>query len=102
MIKIEVNSASFDMKSGTSARTGKAYSIREQEAWAFLCDRDGKPQPHPQRIKLTLADEQAPYNPGLYQLDPSSIFVGDFSQLNIRARLRPLAAASVPAQPKAA
>lgn len=93
MIKIEISSASFDAKNGVSARTGKAYSIREQEGWAFLTDRDGKPQPHPQRIKLTLADDQPPYNPGVYQLDPSSIFVGDFAQLNIRARLRPLQAA---------
>lgn len=90
MIKVEINSATFDVKSGTSARTGKPYSIREQEGWAFLADRDGKSQPHPQRIKLTLGDDQQPYQPGLYQLDPSSIFVGDFAQLNIRARLRPL------------
>lgn len=90
MIKIEITTPSFEEKRGTSARTGKPYSIREQEAWAFLCDREGKPQPHPQRIKVTLDDQQAPYNPGLYQLDPSSIFVGDFAQLNIRARLRPL------------
>jgi len=93
MIKIEINSASFEQKSGTSARTGKPYSIREQEAWAFLTDREGKPQPHPQRIKITLADGEQPYNPGAYQLDPSSLFVGDFSQLNIRARLRPLQSA---------
>ena len=90
MIKVEINSASFDVKSGTAASTGKPYSIREQEAWAYLCDRDGKPQPYPQKIKVTLDDQQPPYNPGTYQLDPSSIFVGDFAQLNIRARLRPL------------
>ena len=93
MIKIEISNASFDEKRGVSARTGKPYSIREQEAWAYLTDRDGKPQPHPQKIKVTLADNESPYNPGLYQLDPSSIFVGDFAQLNIRARLRPLQAA---------
>lgn len=90
MIKIEISTAQFDEKRGTSARTGKPYAIREQEAWAYLTDRDGKPQPHPQRIKVTLSDGEAPYNPGVYTLDPSSIFVGDFSQLNIRARLRPL------------
>lgn len=90
MIKIEVSTSVFDQKQGVSARTGKPYSIREQEAWAYLSDRDGKLQPHPQRIRITLADGDAPYQPGMYQLHPSSIYVGDFSQLNIRARLRPM------------
>lgn len=97
MIKIEVNTSAFDAKQGISARTGKPYSIREQEAWAFLSDRDGKLQPHPQRIRITLGDGDAPYTPGLYQLDPSSVYVGDFSQLNIRARLRPLGQSAIKA-----
>jgi len=90
MIKIEVSSAAFDQKAGVSARTGKPYSIREQEAWAFLTDRDGKAQPHPSRIRISLRDDEQAYAPGMYQLDPSSVYVGDFNQLNIRARLRPL------------
>lgn len=94
MIKIEVNSATFDAKNGVSARTGKAYSIREQEAWAFCTGPDGKPQPHPQRIKLALGDVQAPYQPGLYQLALASLYVDKYNQLAIRARLAPLPAAA--------
>lgn len=95
MIKIEVSTTVYEQKQGVSARTGKPYSIRVQEAWAYLADRDGKPLPYPSGIRITLGDGEAPYEPGMYQLHPSSIYVGDFSQLNIRARLRPLAAPAV-------
>ena len=64
-------------------------------------DREGKQHPHPQRIRLTLDDDQQPYPAGTYQLDPSSIYVDRFNQIAIRARLRPMVAAQ-PAQPKAA
>jgi len=102
MIKIEVNSATFDAKNGVSARTGKPYSIREQEAWAFCVGPDGKPQPHPQRIKLALGDDQAPYAPGLYQLSPASLYVDKYNQLAIRARLAPLPAAAAASPVRAA
>lgn len=102
MLKIEVSTTVIDQKSGVSAKTGKPYSIREQEAWAFFSDRSGKPNPHPTKIKLTLDDEQtAAYPLGLYQLDPSSLYADRFGQVAIRAKLRPMVAAQ-PAQPKAA
>jgi len=95
MIKVEVSSSECAVKSGVAAKTGKAYTIREQDAWAYLSDRDGKALPHPQRIRLSLYDDQEAYAPGVYQLCPSSLYVGDYSQLQIRARLRPLASAAV-------
>lgn len=102
MIKIEVATRVIDTKNGTSAKSGKPYSIREQEAWAFFVGRDGKPNPHPSKIKLTLDDEQKDaYELGVYQLDPASLYADRFGQVSIRARLRPLVAAQ-PAQPKAA
>lgn len=99
MIKIEV-------KSGTATdRTvqGKngPVTFREQEAWAHLCDRDGNPQPYPQQIvvNLDIRNNQPPYPPGTYQLDPSSVFVNRFKTLTFgQVKLRPLAAAA----PKAA
>jgi len=98
MIKIEISTAQFDEKRGTSARTGKPYAIREQEAWAYLTDRDGKPHPHPQRIRLTLDDDQPqPYPIGTYQLDPASLYVDRFGQIAIRARLRPMVQAATKA-----
>lgn len=101
MLKIQVETMVVDAKNGTSAKTGKPYSIREQEAWMYGFDREGKPHPHPQRIRLTLDDDQQPYPVGTYQLDPSSIYVDRFNQIAIRARLRSVAQVA-PAQPKAA
>lgn len=102
MLKIEVATTMIDAKNGVSAKTGKSYSIREQEAWAYFVARDGKPNPHPTKIKVTLDDEQRdPYPIGLYQLDPCSLYSDRFGQVAIRAKLRPLVAAQ-PAQPKAA
>lgn len=97
MFKVQVETTVFDLKQGTSAKTGKPYSIREQEAWMFGYGRDGKPQPHPQKIKLTLDDDQPPYEIGNYTLDPSSIYVDRFGQIAIRARLRPLVQAAAKA-----
>lgn len=95
MLKIQVETTIIDTKTGTSAKTGKPYCIREQEAWMFGFDREGKPQPHPQRIRLTLDDDQKPYEVGSYQLCPSSIYVDRFNQIAIRARLRVPAPAQV-------
>ena len=94
MVKVEVVTSVFDMKSGTSARTGKPYSIREQEAWAYLVGADGKPHPHPQKIKITLGDDQQPYQPGNYILSPASLYVDKYGQLSIRASLSPSIAAA--------
>ena len=101
MLKIQVETMVVDAKNGTSAKTGKPYFIREQEAWMFGFDREGKPHPHTQRIRLTLDDDQQPYPVGTYQLDPASIYVDRFNQIAIRARLRSVAQFA-PAQPKAA
>lgn len=90
MLNIQVETTIVDTKTGTSAKTGKPYCIREQEAWMYGYDRDGKPHPHPQRIRLTLDDDQVPYAVGKYTLCPSSIYVDRFNQIAIRARLRPV------------
>jgi len=94
MLKVQVETTVFDLKQGTSAKTGKPYSIREQEAWMFGYGRDGKPQPHPQKIKLTLDDDQQPYEVGTYQIDPASLYVDRFGQVAIRVRLRQIAQAA--------
>jgi hypothetical protein len=91
-IKIEVKSAEIYTKTGTSARTGKPYSIREQDAYAHICDRDGKPQPYPVKIKLMLGDQQSPHAPGNYQLSDTSFWVDRFAGLSITPVLVPLAA----------
>lgn len=98
MIKIEIQSGEVRTKSGVSARTGKPYTIREQDGYAHTCDRHGKPNPYPVRLAISLADDQPPYQPGLYTLAPESLYTNRFNQLEISPVLKPMVAA----QPKAA
>lgn len=89
MLNVTVETTAINVKNGTSAKTGKPYSIREQEAWVQTYGKDGKPHPHPQRFKLTLDDDQpGPYECGAYILDPASIYIDRFGQIAIRAKLR--------------
>lgn len=99
MIDIEIESTSVKTKSGVAAKTGKAYSIREQQAWAYLLHPDTKQkQKHPVSIVLTLEDNQEPYPTGSYIMHPASIYVGSFDRLNIgRIQLMPRAPKEVKA-----
>lgn len=81
-MKIEIRDTDVKVKSGTSARTGKDYSIREQEAWAHLDDK-----PYPSRVVVTVDDDAPPYEPGYYDVAPQSFFVGRFDQMMFRLRL---------------
>lgn len=94
MIKIEVESAETVTKSGVAAKTGKPYNIREQKAYAYTVAPDGKPNRYPTSIKISLRDEQPPYQPGLYTLSPASLYTNKFDQLEISAILAPLPAAA--------
>lgn len=89
MIKIEVKADAIRTKAGTSARTGKPYSIREQEAYAHITDREGKPQPYPVKIVIALGDDQPPYQPGDYTLSAASLWVNRFQQLELSPVLVP-------------
>lgn len=79
MIKIEVKSTETTTKSGTSGKTGKPYSIREQVAcYAFLTDRKRQPNAYPTRINVTLEDGQPPYEPGVYTIAEESLYADRF------------------------
>lgn len=103
MIKIEVRSADlrqipFTYKSGQKA--GQAGTMHKQEAWAFLVDSDGKPQPYPQRINIEIdvAQKQAAWPVGVYQLAPSTVFVGKYGDLVFgRVHLLPLSQSALKA-----
>lgn len=97
MIKIEIKSPEVRTKSGIAAKTGKPYTIREQEGWAFTYGRDGKPNPYPVKLSISLRDEQPPHPPGNYTLDPASIYTNRFDQLEISPVLVPVAASVVKA-----
>jgi hypothetical protein len=91
MIKIEISSASVDVKSGVSARTGKPYSIREQQGFAYIVDRDGNPQRYPEKIRINLRDDQPPYAVGNYAVDARSFYVDRFDNLALGLVLRSVA-----------
>ncbi len=97
MIQIKIEDVAVETKAGTSSKTGKPFSIREQTGWGFFFDQHGKPHPHPMRIRLTLDDQAAPYPVGTYTLAPESLYPDRFGQITIRAKLRPLAAAAAKA-----
>lgn len=92
MIRIEIETVKTSTRSGTSQRTGNAYSITEQPALLF---REG--ERYPDKISITLADGQGAYPVGQYTLDDSSFSVSRFGGLEVRPVLKP-----VPAQQRSA
>lgn len=92
MLKIEIKSPLVTEISGTS-KAGKPYFIRKQAAWAHTYDAQGTINPYPERIELSLNDEQDPFPIGIYTLSDKSFFVGDFCTLSVgRLILDPVAA----------
>jgi len=87
-IIIEIQSTELRELSGN--KNGKPWTIREQTGWAFTYGRDGKPNPHPERVAIALPrDQAAAYSPGRYTLHPSSFYVGAFNALALSVRLTP-------------
>lgn len=78
-IYIEIVNEPLITRSGVSQRNGNNYSIREQVGYLH------KPgQQYPDKIKVSLGQDQAPYAAGGYDLDPSSFYVGKFGSLEVR------------------
>ena len=90
-IRIEVKSPEVLENSGTSNKTGKAYTIRKQKAYAYTMDETGKPNEYPDRIEIQLDRDQPAFPIGNYTIAPTSFFVGDFNALALgRLKLQPL------------
>ena len=89
MLRVEIEDAAVVTKSGTSARTGRPYNIREQSGWVYLVDpKTGTESRHPTKITFGLEDGVEAYAVGTYTLHPSSLYVGRFGGLEIgRIRL---------------
>lgn len=81
MIRIEIKDATVETRSGN--RNGRDWTIRSQTAWAFTVGLDGKPNPYPERVSITLEDGSQGYAPGVYTLSPQSLYVGDFGRLTL-------------------
>lgn len=78
MLDIEITPAQSTAvtRSGTT-QDGRAYSIRQQNAYAFLGGD------YPELFTFRLNEDQAPYPAGYYTLDPSSLTVGNYNRLSI-------------------
>lgn len=83
MIRIEVTNREVHTRHIKSNRTGREFTFHEQEAFAFVHDRNGDASKYPGRITLTLGDDQEPYEPGMYMLAPQSLYVDRFGKLTI-------------------
>lgn len=90
MIRIEVVNTAVDDRTVTSKSGDKSWQFRDQGAYAFIEDRDGRMPKYPVNCRIPLEKDQPPYPAGFYTLDPRSIYVGDFGKLEIgRVRLLP-------------
>jgi hypothetical protein len=79
---VEITDTEVTNQSGTSGKTGKDYSINKQEGWAYIGGA-----PYPQRIEITLQDNQPAFPVGKYSLDLNkAAFVGGFNQLGLDGR----------------
>lgn len=83
-IQIEIQSDRIDERGGTiknGERAGQQYHIRQQEAWVH----NGKA--YPERFVISLQDGQGAYPPGMYQLHPGSLEVGEYGRLQFARRI---------------
>ena len=80
MTRITIDSTEVHTKSGTSNRTGKPYSIREQGAWLHTGAK------FPVACRLPLEEGQPPFEPGDYEVT-SPLSVGRFEALQVNRNL---------------
>lgn len=80
MQRIEIVSEQVHVKSGT-AKSGKPYTIREQEAFLHTPGRR-----YPETCRVVLESEQAPYAPGVYEVT-APLGVGRFDALQVNRSL---------------
>lgn len=78
-VLIEIASTEIKSRNGVSQRTGNSYSMREQTGYLH---KQG--EPYPEKIKITLEENMAPYRIGTYTLAPSSFYVDKYDSLAVR------------------
>lgn len=84
-IKIEIQSNAIDERRGKiqrGERAGQDYHIRQQEGWVY----NGKA--YPERIVLSLGQDGSAFPVGMYEIDPASITVGEYGQLQFERSLK--------------
>lgn len=93
MMKVRIKTTHFDTKSGTSQRTGKGYSIREQPAYLLVGDLILP-------LVLSLGRDQVVYPEGVYEISEESFTTGIYGEFKVGKRgliLKQLAQSSVKA-----
>jgi len=94
MIKVSIPSATVRTMEGIGKASGKPYKLAFQDAYFHTIDRDGVPAPFPQKVEIFAPKDPngnpQPYQPGEYQLSPSSVHVGRDGKLGIEPLLIPL------------
>lgn len=81
-LTIEIRDAKINVKNGTSRKTGRPYSISEQEGYVTL------PNGEVRRVVLQHEDGDAALPVGRYSPRPSAYWVGDFGALSISTRAK--------------
>lgn len=82
MFKLTIEKEQIETKSGVSRRTGREYSIREQQAFVEL--------PNGERRAITVQHEDGdqPLKAGQYEPKESAGYVGRFGTLEVSTRAR--------------
>lgn len=86
MIRINIKSSDFDVKSGTSKR-GQPYSIREMTGYATLGEETRK-------VTISLGRDQPVYAVGMYIVDDTSFSTDQFGSLVVGRLVLKLAVAA--------
>lgn len=91
MIKIVITSPDIVERKGVGKVSGKPYHLRIQTGHAFTVSPEGVVAEFPDKFETLLDEGQSPYARGNYTLSPSAVFINREGQMDIRARLVPLA-----------
>lgn len=84
---------------GKLNRSGGPLVFREQRAYAYLSDRNGKPFAFPSPVVVNVPDGAHPYAEGVYTLAASSYGANQYGALELRGiSLVPLAEQGSPAR----
>ena len=94
MIKVSVINTIVRENKGIGKASGKPFHMHMQKCYAFTHDRDsGELNPFPEAFDIILKKDPVGnpevYQPGDYQLHPSSIFMGQYG-LEVAPKLVPL------------
>ena len=91
MIKVSVTSTEVRNQSGNAKASGKPYSLNFQTCWVHTTDKQGNPNPYPEKVEIILEkNEQGQalfYTPGDYMLLPNSIYVDRNGNLSVSPKL---------------